>query len=74
MKTVEGQIIEEKDITNVTQKNPEQPKKECKTCKQSGLTNFQKGSVILGLYILISAIYGTVEFIKDIISYFKHVY
>ena len=49
-------------------------RKECKTCKQSGLTNFQKGSVILGLYILISAIYGTVEFIKDIISYFKHVY
>lgn len=47
MKTVEGQIIEEKDITNVTQKTPEQPKKECKTCKQSGLTNFQKGSVIL---------------------------
>lgn len=74
MKTVEGQIIEEKDITNVTQKTPKQPKKECKTCKQSGLTNFQKGSVILGLYILISAIYGTVEFIKDIISYFKHVY
>jgi hypothetical protein len=67
MKTVEGQIIEEKDIIN-------EPKKECKTCKQSGLTNFQKGSVILGLYILISAIYGTVEFIKDIISYFKHVY
>jgi hypothetical protein len=73
MKTVEGQIIEEKDIINGP-KNPEQPKKECKTCKQSGLTNFQKGSVILGLYILISAIYGTVEFIKDIISYFKHVY
>jgi hypothetical protein len=67
MKTVEGQIIEEKDIIN-------EPKKECKTCKQSGLTNFQKGSVILGLYILISAIYGTVEFKKDIISYFKHVY
>jgi hypothetical protein len=67
MKTVEGQIIEEKDIIN-------EPKKECKTCKQSGLTNFQKGSVILGLYILISAIYGTVEFIKDMISYFKHVY
>ena len=67
MEPVEGQIIEEKDIIN-------EPKKECKTCKQSGLTNFQKGSVILGLYILISAIYGTVEFIKDIISYFKHVY
>lgn len=74
MKTVGGQIIEEKDITNVAQKTPEQPKKECKTCKQSGLTKFQKGSVILGLYILISAIYGTVEFIKDIILYFKHVY
>jgi len=73
MKTVEGQIIEEKDIINKP-KNHEQPKKECKTCKQSGLTNFQKGSVILGLYILISAIYGTVEFIKDMISYFKHVY
>ena len=38
MKTVEGQIIEEKDIINGP-KNPEQPKKECKTCKQSGLTN-----------------------------------
>jgi hypothetical protein len=73
MKTVEGQIIEEKDIINGP-KTPKQPKKECKTCKQSGLTNFQKGSVILGLYILISAIYGTVELIKDIISYFKHVY
>ena len=43
----------------------------CKTCKQKGPGAFQIGSIILGFYILISSIYGTVEIVKDIIELFK---
>jgi hypothetical protein len=42
----------------------------CKTCKQKGPTNSQVGAIILGSYILISAIYGTYTFVKDILGYF----
>ena len=38
MEQVEGQIIEERDIIDVTPEQPEQPEEECKTCKQKGLT------------------------------------
>jgi hypothetical protein len=67
MKTIEGQIIEEKDIIDVT---PEQPKKECKTCKQKGLTTGQWAMIISSFYILFSSIYGTIKIIKELINYF----
>ena len=43
----------------------------CKTCKQKGPTKSQVGAIILGSYILLSSIYGTIEFVKNIIEYFK---
>jgi len=41
----------------------------CKTCKK-GLSNAQKSMVVLGFYILITSIYGTIDLIKYIISFF----
>jgi hypothetical protein len=52
-------------------KNNEQQKSECKTCKQKGPGAFQIGSIILGFYVLITSIYGTIELFKDIISLIK---
>ena len=69
METVEGQIIEERDIIDVTPEQPEQPEKECKTCKQKKLTNGQLAMVISSFYILFSSIYGTIKLIKDLITY-----
>jgi len=43
----------------------------CKTCKQKGFGKSQIGAIILGSYILLSSIYGTIEFVKNIIEYFK---
>jgi hypothetical protein len=45
--------------------------KECKSCKQKGPGNFQIGTIILGLYILLSSGYGTVQIIKEIINFVK---
>ena len=64
METVEGQIIEERDIIDVT---PEQPKKECTTCKQKGFTNGQLVMLSASFYILFAAIYGTIKIVKEII-------
>jgi hypothetical protein len=64
METVEGQIIEEKDIIDVT---PEQPGEECKTCKQKGLTSGQLAMIISSFYILFAAIYGTIKLIHNLL-------
>lgn len=45
--------------------------KECKSCKQKGPGKFQIGTIILGVYILFSAGYGTVQIVKEIINLFK---
>ena len=42
----------------------------CKTCKEKGPGKFQIGVIVLGLYIVVSAIYGTYTFVKNIIDYF----
>jgi hypothetical protein len=42
----------------------------CKTCKQKGPGKFQIGVIILGFYIIASAIYGTYTFVKNIIDIF----
>jgi hypothetical protein len=63
---IETQIIEERDIIDVT---PEQPEKECKTCKQKGLKPSQWSMIIASFYILFSSIYGTIKLIKDLISF-----
>ena len=62
--TFDTQIIEEKDIIDVT---PEQPEKECKTCKQKGLTSGQWAMMISSFYILFTSIYGTVKLIQNLI-------
>ena len=51
--------------------NKEQQNSGCKTCKQKGPSTFQIGTIILGFYLLASAIYGTITFVKDIISWVK---
>lgn len=51
--------------------NNEKQKSECKTCKQKGPGTFQIGSIILGFYVLITSIYGTIELFKGIIYLFK---
>ena len=45
--------------------------KECKSCKEKGPGRFQIGTIILGIYILFSAGYGTVQIVKEIINFFK---
>ena len=66
METVEGQIIEERDIIDVTpEQQPEQG--ECKTCKQKGITKGQLSMLFESFYILFAAIYGTIKIIKEII-------
>jgi hypothetical protein len=63
--TFDTQIIEEKDIIDVT---PEQPEKECKTCKQKGMTTGQWSMIVSSFYILFSSIYGTVKLIQNLIA------
>ena len=67
METIEGQIIEERDIIDVTPEQPTQPEEECKTCKQKGLTNGQLSMLFAAFYILFAAIYGTIKIVKEII-------
>jgi len=69
METIEGQIIEERDIIEVTSEQPTQPEKECKTCKQKGLTKGQWIMLSASFYILFAAIYGTIKIIKELLQY-----
>ena len=72
METVEGQIIEERDIIDVTpEQTPEQEpeQEECKSCKQKGITKQQFVMLFASFYILFASIYGTIKIIKEIISY-----
>ena len=69
MEQVEGQIIEERDIIDVT---PEQPKEGCKTCKNKGLKRHHIIMIVTSFYILFAAIYGTIKLIKDITHYFGY--
>jgi hypothetical protein len=67
MEQVEGQIIEEKDIIDVTPEISEQSGEECQTCKQKGLTRGQWIMLSASFYILFSSIYGTIKIIKELI-------
>lgn len=61
MEVVEGQIIEENQINSSG---------ECKKCKQKGVSKKQIGLIIVGFYIMFSAIYGTITLLnklKDLI-------
>lgn len=69
METIEGQIIEGKDVIDVT---PEQPKEGCKKCKNKGLKSHHIVMIVTSFYILFSAIYGTIKLIKDITHYFGY--
>ena len=69
--SIETQIIEEKDIIDITPEHsglPEQPEEECKTCKQKGLTKGQMIMLSASFYILFSSIYGTIKIIKELIN------
>jgi hypothetical protein len=67
MEPFEGQIIEEKDIIYGT---PEQPKKECKTCKSKKLSKTHWLIMIGSFYLLFASVYGTVKLIKELINLF----
>jgi len=69
MESFEGQIIEEQDIIDVTPEHPTQPEKECKTCKQKGLTKGQWVMLTSSFYILFAAIYGTIKIIQELLQY-----
>jgi hypothetical protein len=62
---IETQIIEEKDIIDVS---PEQPEKECKTCKQKSLTPGQWAMIISSFYILFASIYGTIKLVENLLT------
>lgn len=47
------------------------PEKECKSCKQKGISKGQIGTIILGFYVLFSSVYGTFEIVKYLMSLFK---
>lgn len=49
--------------------NVDTEKKSCKSCEK-GLNSGQKWTIVLGLYMLGSSIYGTVELVKSLISLF----
>lgn len=69
MEPFEGQIIEERDIIDVTpEQQPEQ--EECKSCKQKGFTTGQIIMLTSAFYVLFSSIYGTIKIIKEIMTYF----
>jgi len=42
--------------------------KECKTCKSKNPLTKPNGMMFIGVYILISSVYGTIEIIKNIFS------
>lgn len=63
METVEGKIIEENEVNR--------DGGGCSSCKQKGIKKGQIGSVILGLYIMGSAVYGTIMLIDKFITLFK---
>jgi hypothetical protein len=71
METVEGQIIEEKDINAVDVEAIRQSKKGCKTCKK-GLSKANWAMLIFSMYMLFSSIYGTIKLIKEISHYFSN--
>jgi hypothetical protein len=62
MEVVEGQLIDKNEVNNPGG---------CSSCKQKGIKKGQIGSLILGAYIMGSAIYGTITLINKIINYFN---
>lgn len=46
-------------------------KKECNECKKTPFDAKQVPVILFGTYLLFSAVYGTIEIVKDIISMFK---
>jgi hypothetical protein len=69
MESVEGQIIEGKDVIDIT---PKQPEESCKKCKNKGLKSHHIVMIVTSFYILFTSIYGTIKLIKDITHYFVH--
>lgn len=45
--------------------------KECKKCQQKSFKIQQWGMIFLGFFLLFSSVYGMVEMVKDLFSFFK---
>jgi hypothetical protein len=69
METIEGQIIEEKDINVVDVESTEQTKKKCKTCSKK-LSTVNWMMVLLSFYILFSSVYGSIKLFKELLRLF----
>lgn len=46
-------------------------KSKCKTCQNNKLTTSQLWMIVLSVFILVTSIYGTIQLVKDIASFFK---
>jgi hypothetical protein len=44
---------------------------ECKKCNQKPVSKSQYATIVIGVYLLGAAIYGTITLINDLIFYFK---
>ncbi len=44
--------------------------KNCDTCKKTPLISIEKKALVVGFYLLVSSVYGTIEIVKKIISFF----
>ena len=69
--SIETEIIEEKDIIDVSPEQQQPEQEECTTCKQKGLTKGQWIMLSSSFYILFSSIYGTIKIIKELINYLQ---
>ncbi len=44
--------------------------KNCDTCKKTPLISIEKKALVVAFYLLVSSVYGTIEIVKKIISFF----
>lgn len=44
---------------------------ECSQCKKTGVSKGQIGTIVLGLYVLSTSIYGTIQLVKLVIGFFN---
>lgn len=64
MKDIE---IEDVEVINERPSNKGKKSKDCKSCKNPGMKPSHWVMVILSFYVLFSAIYGTIQLIKNIL-------
>jgi len=64
--TLNNAIQKSDEIMSKLEKEPG-----CKTCKNNKLSASQVWMVVLSTFILVTSVYGTIQFVKDITNFFK---